>query len=1659
MGLSDWIEERANSVQNFASGVASGVSSGVSAVAETVQSGIGAAAGTVGAAAQAMAERVGERASSIAGTVAAGASAVATGVQHAAAATAATAQARVGQMAANVQAGAAAVAARVQATAGNVAANVSGLATGIAGRVQTLAGTAAANYDRNTHRISGLVGTSASMWAQGVGIFASSIAGAETGAARFVDSLVQRGAAFVAQNGGPYAGAAAQWVAQRSATAAANVDRNSHLIAGLATQGAGIIAGGVGAGANFVADTASSMMSLGMRGAQTLSGRVATGVGQVAARVSGLVQTGAGEVAAGVGSVAGMAGQFVNGRIASFAEGIGARAATLAGGLGGLAGGVAGLVGKGANLVAGMVGAETGSLAAFLQGRVAAIAGRVSAGAARIAGRVGDGAHGIAGLLQQGMAFVSATTGIDIDALAARAHSGIEAMAQNARTNFELARGKAEGAALAALHAAQSVAAAVMDGPMGPFIAQMRDGLQRRAAEAAALARTMAEQGRKALSHFAALKAQAVAQAMLAKQKARETMRRMVDAALQHPMLGAARRGFDFAKEVGAGAVAWGKDKATKAAQMGRAVVGKGKALWAEHGPTIKAKARGALVGVGMGAGVGAGAGAIFGGPFGALVGGLIGEAVGAGIGLFSAGKAIENDGQMTGPFIPASFASAGKAKEWIGLSQEDALARGAAVFVNGVHTSAEKHAHSAQRLADETGTVVVGVWNATGMGQGPLGFARDWAQSLGDKMFGAGDNPAIAKMRWIIGKYGNAKENNGGLRILAHSQGSIIVSEALRQARDDGVNIKNNDVTTFGNAIYTVPEGAKYRHYVFSGDAISNSVGSVAPFSAQIGGAGELAGMRSAGRDTRVMAHPSWDPTRQHGLDENDGMPDYISATANTVRNDWAANPRWKGQGGFAGVPTKGPALPAAPMVSPYMVLRGGHVGAGGPTIGRRLQGWMPEFARSWFGGPDQGALDGGSAMPGMAKRLNAGVKVQRKGDGPNPRVDSGALLSRLLSAGGPGAALAGHARQRLAPALGFDPGGARIHVGPVAAQAARALGAEAFTIGSNVFFGAGRHNPTTAKGLGLLAHELTHVAQQTGGAAGLGSAAGMASLEAAAEEVGRIVEADLATGGASIGSAYVEVVGSAGEGQARRLDAISAQAVEEAQRRLETRPDHGAKIDELIVDVELDLDRMSDEECVSRWADAIVRAAEAKASRRGDVTGAASLQRKVSATRFQDEPTLDAVSEGRTVLKENDKGEAVVRVTTALSELGHYIVPTIDENYDPPLTSAVKSYQAAKGITEKALEGKVEQKTFGMLDADFSPASGFKAERDVLGKQKASDILKGTDALDAAERAAANRAMSTETPRTPMGLPPVFQPDLTGKGKYDDRLKAVVEREIFLEWTSMAKGRSALRGKAGSLYDATTIDPLGAEAGTAVKGVFGEYLSGRSAPALKFGVNVKDAWKEKEDAFAAGGKAAEDAAVDWRVQKILDGDSAVKALDREHGAIQSRPAEQAIVGPIKAAMTAKHRDKLIELHKAWPGFASGGVVFTQMFKGKTQGVQREQRWDFFQTFIHEYIHTLEHPDHVKYREGMDPQKGGFTLREGTTDYFTKIVWNSLAFGNALRARVEGPVFDASVKFVPPPLNAYDEAENAERLAGVVGVRNVAAAFFRGRVDLVGKP
>jgi peptidoglycan hydrolase-like protein with peptidoglycan-binding domain len=80
------------------------------------------------------------------------------------------------------------------------------------------------------------------------------------------------------------------------------------------------------------------------------------------------------------------------------------------------------------------------------------------------------------------------------------------------------------------------------------------------------------------------------------------------------------------------------------------------------------------------------------------------------------------------------------------------------------------------------------------------------------------------------------------------------------------------------------------------------------------------------------------------------------------------------------------------------------------------------------------------------------------------------------------PGQPLDPTTRSFMEPRFGHDFGRVRIHTDARAVKSARAVNALAYTVGSDVVFGAGRYAPGTVAGRRLLAHELAHAVQQRG-------------------------------------------------------------------------------------------------------------------------------------------------------------------------------------------------------------------------------------------------------------------------------------------------------------------------------------------------------------------------------------------------------------------------------------------------------------------------------------------------------------------------------------------------------------------------------------------------
>ncbi|QHQ36674.1 eCIS core domain-containing protein [Algicella marina] len=105
--------------------------------------------------------------------------------------------------------------------------------------------------------------------------------------------------------------------------------------------------------------------------------------------------------------------------------------------------------------------------------------------------------------------------------------------------------------------------------------------------------------------------------------------------------------------------------------------------------------------------------------------------------------------------------------------------------------------------------------------------------------------------------------------------------------------------------------------------------------------------------------------------------------------------------------------------------------------------------------------------------------------GASPRPgRSPSGNAISRAGAAVARGGRpLSPSERAYFEPRFGHDLSTVRLHADATAGQAARSIGARAYTLRNHIAFAPGQLSPETTEGRRLMAHELTHTLQQGGG------------------------------------------------------------------------------------------------------------------------------------------------------------------------------------------------------------------------------------------------------------------------------------------------------------------------------------------------------------------------------------------------------------------------------------------------------------------------------------------------------------------------------------------------------------------------------------------------
>jgi len=564
--------------------------------------------------------------------------------------------------------------------------------------------------------------------------------------------------------------------------------------------------------------------------------------------------------------------------------------------------------------------------------------------------------------------------------------------------------------------------------------------------------------------------------------------------------------------------------------------------------------------------------------------------------------------------------------------------------------------------------------------------------------------------------------------------------------------------------------------------------------------------------------------------------------------------------------------------------------------------------------------------------------------------RTAAPASVDRVLAS--PGRPLEPSLRQDMEHRFGSDFSRVRVHSGAVAEQSARDVNAYAYTVGPDIVFGAGRLAPQTQARDRLLAHELTHVIQQTGGAPGPGvsSPTGL------------------------------------------QCDAASPDDVKQASPR------------------------------------------------------------------FEGDARLESISAGVTELASGASGLTVAKLQQALVDLGYMTAANVTRTFDPATKAALIKFQQDKLIVQS---GKLDSATMKEFHKAYDTLSPY------IANAKNNPLVPGTRTLAATEKTAALNAL---VPAPVAGAPSTFKEDLgPPKGKYGPRIKSALTTLIAGLHKKLFEDKKPLRADPGkNFFSWSALEAPAKAAKDVVDKLYGSNYGGPSAkPAMTHaGGNLIDQWTDEVATNAGLTAAQQKDKASQKVEYLID--SNCDTINHEHSAVPSAPAEKAIITPIIASFVASPTaiQVLLDLDIGWRGAQLLGKVYLQRFKSadpnaaKAKEVNRVGMWKLFQTCIHEYIHTLAHPDFNTwartFRAAGDNTRYN-ALTEGFDDFFTLNVRKTVV-PTTVQATVEGPFANGNPP-APDTSGVYPSVVQAEQVVAIVGIKNAQAGYFGGKTKLLGAP
>ena len=435
------------------------------------------------------------------------------------------------------------------------------------------------------------------------------------------------------------------------------------------------------------------------------------------------------------------------------------------------------------------------------------------------------------------------------------------------------------------------------------------------------------------------------------------------------------------------------------------------------------------------------------------------------------------------------------------------------------------------------------------------------------------------------------------------------------------------------------------------------------------------------------------------------------------------------------------------------------------------------------------------------------------------------------------------------------------------------------------------------------------------------------------------------------------------------------------------------------------------------------------------------------------------------QTWVRPGDAGPDVTKAQQRLNAIGAPGTPLAESGvYDAAMRSTVTRFQSAHGLDPDGIIGPLTYEAMDRQDSagtDEAVAVGTDHTGTADAPTKPEiDIIKGE--LNPTSTGSGGAAKEWDG-RT----------DATKRGELDTAVTAAMQK--FLDDATPNLKKKEAAKAAGQVVSTKDMEGAGRAAKSDVDAVFGGLAAAavlttpqeaaRAAFRFEADVNLLDASDRTPDA---------DDTADW----IFETDSTSSKAQSDHGFNEDRSADEtAFAEGVKQRFVAKGTNK-VDLDRldrfgfavALPGpivmaqtsiVDSPGFSATPKAPGGMSDAERLRRWRNWEVLVHEYIHTLAHPN-------FNAAANNRILTEGFCELFTKDV---LLHGGGIasakantdagrRTEVEGgDVAGFEERFVPD----YSAGEyqqylgHAETIESTVGTDAVRAAFFLGHVEHIG--